>query len=566
MEYRGGAFQFARRPAAMGRRGMVASANPLATLAGLRMLAAGGNAVDAAIATAVAVTVVEPYFSGLGGSGVAVLSLPNGETRVLNFIGRIPHGLHAEALTAKTRDIGPLAPVVPGNVAGWARLHSEYGRLPLVQVLEPAIELAEAGTPVTQFDYIRTTDAMDRLPMFPNAAQTYLNNGHPYAVGELLRQPGLAKTLRMVADEGWMTFYRGRIGHAVATYLAELGGVITEEDLQGYADVPRWETPLSARYRGYELRTLPPPIGAVQVLQTLRILEGFDLQNLDFLGPAHTAIVAEAIRLVRVDVVKYVAVPESVEGPLSWLLSDERVQEHRAEITHRLEAKGIATPQIGVHARAGRHPGPARIRRAKPVSERSTTHLAAADATGMAVNITQTLGSVYGSGVVIGDTGIVMNNLHRWCTFGPDGTFGAHGAPITSLHAFVDSPSSSAHSRRKSRLAFLVGTPGSYSIPQTTTQVVINLVDFGLNVQDAIAAPRFRWKDDVGDPIPPEVLILEGRFSNATRKTLAESGYPVEMVEDWSIRVGGAQGIVCREDGWMMGGADPRRNGYAMGW
>ncbi len=565
MAQKDGASEFAKRPAAMGRRGMVASANPLATLAGLRMLAAGGNAVDAVIAVAVAITVVEPYFSGLGGIGVAVLSLPNGETRVLNFLGRIPHGLHAEELTEKMRDIGRLASVVPGNVAGWARVHSEYGTLPLAQVLEPAIEFATQGVPVTLFDHTRTVAAIDRLVIHPDAARTYLKDGHPYGVGELFRQPELAGTLRTIADEGWMTFYRGRIARAIASYLAEQGGVITEEDLQSYPDVPRWDTPLSAQYRGYELRTLPPPIGAVQVLQTLKILEGYDLQNLDFLGPAHTALVAEAIRLARVETAMHVAVPESVEVPLAWLLSDKRIQELRAELTQRLKATERETNQISSDPGAGRRRRTARIHRAKSASERSTTHLAAADATGMAVNITQSLGSPYGAGVVIPNTGIAMNNFHHWGTFGAGQIFGLHGAPITPLHAFVDAPSRS-RSARESRLAFLVGTPGSYSIPQTTVQVVINLVDFGLNVQEAIAAPRFRWKDDVGDPLPPEVLLLEGRFTNATRKALAARGYPVEMLEDWSIRVGGAQGIVVRDDGWMVGGADPRRNGYAMGW
>ena len=565
MSHRDGASDFAKRPAAKGRRGMVASANPLATLAGLRMLAAGGNAVDAAIATAVAITVVEPYFSGLGGGGVAVLSLPNGETRSLNFLGRVPHALQPQRLTEPAKDIGPLASMVPGNVAGWARLHSEYGTLPVARLLEPAIEFAESGVPFTRFDQARTVQAMDRLAVHSEAAQTYLKDGHPYEIGELLRQPGLATTLQTIAEEGWMTFYHGRIGHEIAAYLAERGGVITEQDLQGYADVPRWDVPLSARYREYELRTLPPPTGAVQVLQTLRILEGFDLQNLGFLSPAHILLVAEAMRLARVDTATHVAVPESEEVPLAWLLSEERIHEHRAEIARRLDLPGREGLQPGADARVGRRPRAAKIRQARPVSERSTTHFAAADATGLAVNITQSLGVAYGSGVVIGATGIAMNNFHRWCTFSR-GAFGLHGVPASPIQAVVPGSSSSAHPPQENRLAFLIGTPGSYSIPQTTIQATINLVDFGLDVQEAIAAPRFRWKDDLGDPLPPEVLLLEGRFENATRKALAARGYSVEILEDWSIRVGGAQGIVFREDGWMMGGADPRRNGYAMGW
>ncbi len=583
MKHRDGASSSAIRPVAMGRRGMVASANPLATLAGLRVLAAGGNAVDAAVATAVAITVVEPYFSSLGGGGGAVLSLPNGETRVLNFAGRVPHRLHPEQLTGKTRDIGPLASMVPGNVAGWARLHSEYGTLPVAQVLDPAIELARDGVPVTSFDHARTVQAMDRLLIHPEAAQTYLKDGHPYEVGELLRQPGLAGTLRTIAEEGWLTFYHGRIGQAIVSCLAEHGGGITAEDLRSYPQVPRWETPITARYRGYELRTLPPPTGAVQVLQTLRILEAFDLPNQEFLSPAYIALVAEAMRLARVDTAMHVADPLFVDVPLPWLLSDERIQELRADVTRRLEAQGreafLPTSAASVTPRSGT----AQMRRAKPVSERSTTHLAAADAAGMAVNITQSIGVAYGSGVVIDATGIVMNNFHRWCTqisarqdvllkrppgrtFSSSDTFGLHAVPLSPMHVFAVDASTVAYRRRENGLAFLIGTPGSYSIPQTTAQVIVNLVDFGLNIQDAISAPRFRWKDDVDDPLPPEVLLLEGRFKNPVRKALAAYGYPIEILEDWSIRVGGAQGIAFREDGWMMGGADPRRNGHAMGW
>jgi gamma-glutamyltranspeptidase/glutathione hydrolase len=560
--YAGGASEFGVRPTALGRRGMVTSANPLATQAGLRMLAAGGNGVDAAVATAVAVTVVEPYFSSLGGIGVAVLTLPTGETRTLNFFGRTPQAARPEMFTAQTQDLGPLAPMVPGNVAGWARLHGEYGSLPIAQVLEPAIEFADRGVPVTVFDRERTVQAMERLTPHPDAARTYLHDGRPYAVGELLRQPGLAATLRTIAEDGWMTFYEGPIGRTIGAYFAAHGGLITDDDLRTYPEALKWEAPLTARYRGYELRTTPPPSSAVQMLQTLRILEAFDLADMEHLGADYLALVAEAIRLARMDAAAHVGDPLFVDVPLEWMLSDERVRELRAEVTRRLDAARAKTR--GRSARAGRNGGrrrgTGRIRRARSAPERSTTHLAAADASGLSVNITQTLGSSYGSGVVIGRTGIAMNNGHHWCTLIPGDL--KELAPGKRR----ESPSSPVHAARSGRLAFMIGTPGSYGIPQTTAQMIINLVDFGRNIQDAIAAPRFRWKDDVGDPLPPKVLLLEGRFAQAVQKTLARRGYRLELLEDWSMRVGGGQGIVFRDDRWMMGGADPRRNGYAMGW
>ncbi|HEX4836370.1 MAG TPA: gamma-glutamyltransferase [bacterium] len=582
MAYAGGASEFGVRPAALGRRGMVASANPLATQAGLRMLAAGGNAVDAAIATAVAITVVEPYFSGAGGIGIAVVSLPSGETRTLNFMGRSPRAARPDAFTPKTQDLGPLAPMVPGNVAGWARLHGEYGSLPLAQVLEPAIELAERGVPVTIFDHVRTVQEIERLTPFPDAARTYLAQGRPYGPGEVLRQPGLAATLRTLAAEGWMSFYRGRIALTISAYFAENGGMITADDLRSYPDTLRWEPPVTVRYREYEIRTTPPPTSAVQVLQTLRIAEAFDLKGLDPLGPDYIALVAEAIRLARMDASAHVADPALVDVPLAWMVSDERIAELRAEVVRRTRAVRAGAARASDSAAPRARPG--RIRRARRSPERSTTHLAAADASGLAINITQTLGSSYGSGVVIGDTGIAMNNGHYWCTLipgdpkaispggrrespsSPVHTFGLHGTPTASRHSFGIDPLSPTHTMRAGRLGFMIGTPGSYGIPQTTAQMIIGLVDFGRNIQDAIAAPRFRWKDDVGDPLPPKELLLEARFPTAVRKALADRGYRIEMLEDWSMRVGGAQGILFREDGWMVGGADPRRNGYAMGW
>ena len=595
MAYAGGASEFGVRPAALGRRGMVASANPLATQAGLRMLAAGGNAVDAVVATAVAVTVVEPYFSGLGGIGIAVITPPGGETRTLNFMGRSPDHARAEMFTEETQDLGPMAPMVPGIVAGWARLHGEFGRLPIAQVLEPAIELADGGAPVTRFDVERSAVAVDRLRPHPDAARTYLNDGRPYKAGETLRQPGLAATLRTLAGEGWGAFYDGALGRTIATYLSEHGGLITEDDLRRYPESLTWEPPLRAMYRGYELRTPPPPSSAVQILQTLRILEAFDLDELEHLGPDYVAVLAEAIRLARMDSAAHVADPLFVEVPLSWMLGDERIRELRAEVTRRLEgARGRSRRERGGRSNRADRPGVrrriaarrrgGRIRRARPAPERSTTHLAAADESGLAVNITQTLGSSYGSGVVIGRTGIAMNNGHHWCTLipgdrkelkpgkrresptSPVHAFGLHGAPGGPTRSFGIDPLGPAHAAKGGRLAFMIGTPGSYGIPQTTAQMIINLVDFGKNIQDAIAAPRFRWQDDVGDPLPPKVLLLEGRFPPAVRKALAARGYRLEILEDWSMRVGGGQGIVFRDDRWMMGGADPRRNGYAMGW
>ena len=505
MAYTGGASEFGVRPVALGRRGMVASANPLATQAGVRMLAAGGSAIDAAVATAVAITVVEPYFSSVGGIGLAVVTVPGGETRTLNFGGRSPRAARPEMFTTETQDLGPLAPMVPGNVAGWARLHKEYGRLSIGQVLEPAIELAEQGVPVTMFDHARTLQAFERLTPHPDAARTYLHDGRPYEVGEVLRQPGLAASLRTIAQEGWMTFYEGRIGHAIAGWMAKHGGLINDDDLQRDPGTLRWEAPIIATYRGHELRTCPPPSSAVQILQTLRVLEAFDVGEMEHLGPDYLALVAESIRLARMDAASHVADPDFVQVPIEWMLGDGRVGELRAEVRRRLTPARRRTPAGAGAARGrartgGSRSGAGSIRRARPAPDRSTTHLSAADGDGLAVNITQTLGSGYGSGVVIGDTGIAMNNGHHWSTLipgdrnvlapgkrrespsGPVHALRVDGTSGKTVRSFGIDPLGPVHAARGGRLAFMIGTPGSYGIPQTTTQMIINLIDFGRNI------------------------------------------------------------------------------------
>src|SRR5262249_11139587 len=333
----------------------------------------------------------------------------------------------------------------------------------------------------------------------------------------------------------------------------------------------------------------PPPSSAVQILQTLRVLDAFDVGEMEHLGPDYLALVAESIRLARMDAASHVADPDFVQVPIDGMIGGGRAGALRAAGRRRL-APARRRTRVGAGAArgrarpGGRRSGAGRIRRARPAPDRSTTHLSAADGDGLAVNITQTLGSGYGSGVVIGDTGIAMNNGHHWSTLipgdrnviaprkrrespsGPVHALRVYGNSGKTIHSFGIDPLGPVHAARGGRLAFMIGTPGSYGIPQTTAQMIINLIDFGRNIQDAIAAPRFRWKDDVGDPLPPKVLLVEGRFSPPVQTALASPGYHIEVLEDWSVRVGGGQGIVFREDGWLAGGADPRRNGYAMGW
>lgn len=538
------ASKFGLRPVALGRRGMVATANPLATQAGVRMLARGGNAVDAIVAAAAAIGVAEPYMSGMAGCGVLLLTLPGRPPRALNFLGRAPEAATPERLAGKDRYTGIFSVAVPGNLAGWARVLTDHGSVSLADALEPAIELAEGGIPMTVFDRQMFDEHYERLDA--EGARTYLQGGRPPEVGARLAQPNLGASFRKIAREGIAAFYAGDLGEALARDMAGQGGLVTRRELEAYPATLAWTDALVTTYRGVEVFAPPPPSSALQILETLNGMAGWDLSAMEHLGPDHLAVIAEACRAARMDTDRFVADPDFVPVPVERLLSPEHTEGLRAEMQARLARRG------GPAVPAGGSPGGGTA---------STTHLAACDASGMAVSITHSLGGGFGSGVVVRGTGIALNNALHWTSLeaGHPNRIQPrkrHEWPVAPLHLLRDG-----------RFWATVGTPGSYGILVTTVQVASNLIDFGLNIQDAIAAPRFRWADEAIDPLPAETLRIESRVPEATRQALSARGYTLDTLGAWSMRVGGVQAVMQDPaTGWLMGGADPRRNGYAVGW
>jgi gamma-glutamyltranspeptidase / glutathione hydrolase len=537
------ATQFGLRPVVYGRRGVVATANPLATMAGIRMFAQGGNAVDAVIAAAAAIGVAEPYMSGLAGCGTLMLTRPGQTPKALVFLGRAPAAAAPERFTGDMPDAGYMGPCVPGNLAGWARVLAEHGTMPLARVLEPAIEYAEHGIPFTPFDEMMFRESAPRLTQ--EGVATYLHGGRVPRPGTLLVQADLAATLRRIGADGAGYLYGGPLGQAIGRLMRERGGWLSEQDLRDYPESLHWADPISIPYRGVTVYAPPPPTSAVQVLETLGLLGGFDLAGTEFLGSRHVGLVAETSRRARLDTDRYVGDPDAVDVPVERLLSPGYLDGLRAEIDSR-------------HWSDAGRPGAAA---SSAGGTRSTTHLAAADASGLAVNITHSLGHGFGCGVVVPGTGVCLNNAMHWFTSRPGhpnqvAPGKRHEWPIAPVHLFRDG-----------RFWSTVGTPGSYGILVTTVQVLVNLIDFGLNLQDAIGAPRFRWIDDVGDPLPAKALRIESRMPEGTRAAFAERGYEVETLGPWSMRVGGVQAVQMDSGtGWLAGAADPRRNGYAVAW
>jgi len=318
----------AYRPTVMGTRGAVASAHPLASMAGIQTLLAGGNAVDAAVAVGSTLNVVEPFMSSIGGIGLMLISRPNGERHVLDFIGGAPRAADPARCSEDELAGGPKACAVPGNLGGWLAAHERFGRLPRARALEPAIAFAERGVPLTFKNVEFFTQARATLQRSREAERLYWPNGGPRA-GAVVTYKDLAGTLRQVAEGGAEVFYRGPIAKAIARAVQEAGGWLTEHDLA--ESKPEWREPATIKYRSHDVYTMPPPFSAFQMLETLNILEGFDLRGWGHNSVDYLHHLIEAIKLGSADRLAYAY---GDGAPIKGLLSKAyaRSEEHTSEL------------------------------------------------------------------------------------------------------------------------------------------------------------------------------------------------------------------------------------------
>jgi gamma-glutamyltranspeptidase/glutathione hydrolase len=524
-----------KRPTVASLHGVVAAAHPLAAQAGAKLLARGGNAFDAAAATAAALNVVEPFMSGLGGLGYASCYIAaERRVRVLDFVPPVPARLPVERF-ARREDLqrGPLSVGTPGNLAGWAELVRAHGRRPLAEALRPAIALASDGFALAEFGAAEFNEQVPLLKKHPalyeDWARNYCCDGNLVAVGRIIRQPNLARTLEGLATHGRGYLYGGELGEAIVGHLARLGGCLTREDLAGVK--PVWRDPLAARYRQLTVYTLPPPSEAFQFLLTLRVLEGFDLGKLPHNGVEHLDTVWRAIRLAAGE---RIANNMPTAERLASVMSEGKVARLRARVRDGTPIDGPTEQWIAAAAEAEQH----------------TTSFSVADREGNAVCVTQSLGSPFGSGVVVPDTGVCLNNFLYWADVNPEspnrtrarGPLPVCMAPSVSLC--------------DDKLVLVLGTPGSYGILQTQAQALVHYVDFGLGLQDAIEQPRARLWD--GRRVEPEA-----RIERAVLERLGERGHAIKRGEAWTMRVGGMQAVAIDAATRLMTGAcDPRRDGY----
>jgi gamma-glutamyltranspeptidase/glutathione hydrolase len=527
-----------QRPTISSTKGVVAAAHPLAAQAGAWLLNDGGNAFDAAAATAAALNVVEPYMSGLAGAGLATCWVAaERRVKVLDFVPRVPQDFPVERFNVR-EDLarGPLSAGVPGNLAGWAELVRAHGKKPLGDALMPAIALARDGFPLVEFNVDETNEhgpALQRYPFGAEFMRVYMNGGPTVAAGSVLKQPDLASTLEQLAAQGPQYLYGGALGRAIVAHLKSLGGYMTMADLEAVA--PRWKEPVAISYRGCEIHVPPPPCEGFQFLLTLRILEGFDLARLERNGADHLDIVYRAIRLAAgVRINRNNPPPQE----LARLLGDEHVEELRARVR---DGRPIAGPteQWMEPPASGEDPG-------------HTTSFSIGDAQGNLVCVTQSLGSPYGSGVVVPGTGVCLNNFLYWTEVNPKSP--NRTAPGAELPICM-SPSISI---RDGAPVLALGTPGSYGILQTQVQAMVQYRDFGLSLQHAIEAPRARLWDG-------KFIQVEGRVAPEVIAALRARGHDASAFFDWTMKVGGMQAVaVDPATGVITGAADPRRDGYAV--
>ena len=538
------------RPTVTGTRGMVASAHPLASLAGARILLQGGNAFDAIVAVASTLNVVEPYMSGIAGNGyMLTYNAKEKAIRVLDYMGTSPYQATLDVYsTPETKEIGIRSGMVPGACGGWLALLEQYGSMNRADVFAPAIELAENGYAVTVKNAYFMEGAGPRFS--PTAAKVIMARGRTPRPGEILVQKDLAGTFRKVVEGGTEIFYHGEIAQEIAQFCRENQGLITEKDLADFR--VEWLDPISVPYKEYEIYCPPPPCAGFQYLETLNILEGDSLGELGHNSAEYLHLLIEAVKLASADRAEYTC---ASNPPISGLLSKSYAASQRQRIGDHAAISG------GERYTKDKLPGEVLAGNPGEWINECTTHFDVVDSEGNAVAVTQSLGSGFGSGVILGETGMFLNNFINWFDL-PDGSGQAlpESPNVIAPHKKIEMCIAPCQIWRDGKLFALIGTPGSHGILHTTAQMILNLIEHGMNIQAAIEAPRIRLSQ------PGTHVGLEGRIPVDVREALAARGHDIDVLPDWTPAVGGGQGIAVNSDeGSFMGGADPRRDGYAIG-
>jgi gamma-glutamyltranspeptidase/glutathione hydrolase len=533
------------RSVVMARNGIIATSQPLASAAGLRVLQQGGNGIDAAVTAAAVLAVVEPTMNGVGGDLFAIVYDPKTkQARGLNASGRAPSAATPAEFKARNLaeipDRGVLSVSVPGVVDGWHELLSKHGTFTLARALEPAITYAREGFAVSEIIAAQWKAQENTLSKDPAAAGTFLPGGRAPAAGDIFRNPSLAATLETIARGGRDAFYRGPIAKAIGADMRQRNGLLTDADLAAHRS--DWVTPISTTYRGHEVLELPPNTQGIAALEMLNILEGFDLKPLRHNSAEYLHLLVEAKRIAFADRAAWLADFESVPpAVLERLLSKEYAAERRREIDTKRAADSYRPLTLGSVVPAQHEPR---------AGYGDTIYLTAADREGNVVSLIQSIFDSFGAGIVAGETGIALHN--RGSLFSLQAGHPNVLAPgKRPLHTLVP-----AMVMKDNRPWLSFGVMGGDMQPQGHVQVLLNLIEFGMNIQEAGEAARFRHSD--------AGLAVESAIGTDARGGLEKRGHKV-ITRDGVF--GGFQGILIDpRTGVMMGGSDPRKDGLAIGY
>lgn len=542
--------------AAEGKRFMVVSSEKLVTKIGEDILIRGGNAMDAAVAMGYALAVTEPCCGNLGGGGFLSLRLANGEMTFLNFREKAPAKISTahfldekESVQRHLLHSGYLTVGVPGTVKGLNALLKKYGTMPLNSVMAPAIKLAEQGFPVSATMARNLKSLEKQLAKQSNVKKIFFKDARPYQAGEILKQPDLANTLKLIAEKGSRAFYEGAIAHKIAHASQEHGGVLSVEDFKNYT--VKFENPVHCNYRGYDVYSAPPPSsGGATLCEMLKILKDYPVARGGRSNAMNTHYTLEAMRYAYADRNQYLGDPAFVKNPVRWLLSDNHIADIRGKIskTRASDSKKVC---------------PAAVNKEKP----QTTHFSVVDQFGNAASMTVTLNGYYGAKVIAGDTGFFLNNELDDFTIkvgaqnafqlmqGERNLLAPNKQPLSSMSPTIIT--------KDKQLFMVLGTPGGSTIITTVLQVIQNVIDYGMDLQTAVDAPRFHMQC-----APDKVFTEPGVFSKKLSVKLTSMGYTLDPTSVYYTRRWGAVAAILSQPslGKLYGVMDNRRaDGLASG-
>jgi len=539
----------ASRSSVRGKNGLVVSADSLASAVGVEILKSGGNAVDAAVAVGFVLAVTYPEAGNLGGGGFMMIRMAGGESTMIDFREMAPaaatRDMYLDPRGRPLREkslLGPIASGVPGTVDGLLTALGEYGSLSRQEVIRPALVAADSGFPVSEHLARLLSGETPRFSLFPATMKAFTRNGKQYRWGDTLRQPDLASTLRAIMERGGEGFYAGEVAARIVAEMKRDGGIITADDLRGYASVER--DPLLGSYRGCDVLTAAPPSsGGILLLQILNSMERYDVRSMGW-NSSHTVhLFASACQRAFADRVAWLGDPDFVHVPVAGLISKEYALSRFSDFD---STRALPSADVGAGSPAG--------------EEDETTHFCAADRFGNVVCVTYTLNGLFGCKAVVDGAGFFMNNEMDDFTAKPGALnlFSLPGGVRNEIEPGKRMLSSMAPTIvvRDNRPLLVLGARGGSRIPTTIAQVISNVVDFDMSIQEAVDAPRLhhQW-------IPDTLLFERRALQLDVQRNLAAMGYVLQEIEA-SARVEAL--MIDSEQGWKLGGPDPRDNGYAI--